>query len=230
MVKVARADLYLKVGMYLDQWADLIIDGSRNSHLTVVDCSDGIQRLQVPSGKVDASMGDVHPQGNPHYQLDPANGAIMAGNILEGLKKVDPKNSQAFQEGYDKFKAELGTKMAEWTQKAALLKGMKIVCFHDDWPYFAQRFGLDVVGFIEPKPGLEPTASHTEELINLIKDRKIGVIAIDPYYSDRVPNSIAAATGARVVVLPSSVGAAPGITTYFDLFDAIIAKLLGQNS
>jgi ABC-type Zn uptake system ZnuABC Zn-binding protein ZnuA len=230
MVKVARADLYLKVGMYLDQWADLIIDGSRNDHLIIVDCSQGIDRLQVPTGKVDASLGDVHPLGNPHYALDPANGLVISDNILEGLKKVDPKNSQLYEAGFTQFKTQMQAKMAEWDKLAAPLKGLQVVCFHDDWVYFEKRFGLDVVGYIEPKPGIEPTPSHTHDLIEMMKDRKVRLIAIDPYYSDRVPNSVASATGAKVVVLPSSVGAAPGINSYFDLFEAIITKLIGQNS
>jgi ABC-type Zn uptake system ZnuABC Zn-binding protein ZnuA len=225
MIKVARANLYLKVGMGLDQWADPIIDGSRNSKLTIVDCSQGVNRLQVPTGKVDASLGDVHPQGNPHYWLDPANGLVIAANIVEGLCKVDPANCQAYRDSYERFISDLKIRFGIWEKRAATLRGSQIVTFHDSWPYFAQAFGLEVVGFIEPKPGIEPTPSHTRELIELMKGRGVKIIGMEPYFSNRVPNSIAAAAGAKVIVLPPSVGGAPEIKDYFELFDTLIAKL-----
>jgi ABC-type Zn uptake system ZnuABC Zn-binding protein ZnuA len=228
MVKVARADLYLKVGLELDFWADPIIDGSRNARLVVVDCSRGIVPLEVPTEKVDASMGDIHPQGNPHYWLDPNNGIVIAKNILDGLIQVNPSKGEAYQEGFRRFQTELDSKISEWNSAAQALKGKEIVTFHNSWPYFARAFGVKIVGFVEPKPGIEPTPSHTAELIELIKTRSISVIGMEPYFSDKVPKSIAAAASARLVVLPPFTGGAPEIDSYFLLFDYLIRILLNE--
>ena len=226
MIKVVRADLYLKVGLELDFWADPIIDGSRNGKLVIVDCSKGIIPLEVPTEKVDALMGDVHAQGNPHYWLDPNNGFQIAMNILNGLIQVDPSNSQVYLEGFNRFESSLTDKIEEWRKRAISLQGKQIVTFHNSWPYFAEAFGMKVVGFVEPKPGIEPTPSHTAELIGLIKALNISIIGKEPYFSDRVPNNIAAATGANVVILPPSVGGVADIDSYFDLFDYLIEALL----
>jgi ABC-type Zn uptake system ZnuABC Zn-binding protein ZnuA len=196
MIKVKRADVYLKVGLDLDRWAQKIIDGSRNDAVVVVDCSARIQPLNVPTQKVDASMGDVHPQGNPHYWLDPANGLIVAEMIVEALITVD-----------------------------GALRGLEIVTYHDSWPYFSNAFGLEVVGFVQPKPGIEPTPSHTAEIVDLVKARGVRVIGIEPYFSRRAPETIARASQARVVGLPPSVGGAEGADDYFSLFDTLISTL-----
>jgi len=227
MVMVSRADVYFRIGLGLDFWSLPIIDGSRNGNLKIFDCSKGINVLEKPSGKVDASMGDVHPEGNPHYWLDPANAAIIAENIANGLSQADPANSAVYTANLGKFKSELNAKMSEWRQKAATLKGMEIVTFHESWPYFSEAFGLRVIGFIEPKPGIEPTPSHTAELIELVKHRGVKIIAKEPYFSDRAPNVIASATGAKIVDLPPSVGGAEGADNYFSLIDTIIARLTG---
>ena len=226
MVTVARADVYFKIGLGLDFWAQPIIDGSRNGKLKIYDCSEGINVLEKPAGKVNASMGDVHPEGNPHYWLDPANANIIAANIAAGLSDADPKNGAVYSANLTKFKAELDLKIAEWQKKAAPLKGLEIITFHESWPYFTEAFGLKVVGFIEPKPGIEPTPSHTAELIELVKSKGVKLIGKEPYYSDRSPNVIAKATGAKVIDLPPSVGGADGADDYFSLIDTIINRLL----
>jgi ABC-type Zn uptake system ZnuABC Zn-binding protein ZnuA len=225
MVMVSRADLYLKIGLGLDFWAQPIIDGSRNGKIKVVDCSVGVDVLGKPSGQVNASMGDVHPEGNPHYQLDPANGLIMAYNIEAGLVETDPANSSYYEAGLKKFEDQLQAKIAEWRKAAEPLNGISIVTYHDSWPYFCRAFGLKVVGFIEPKPGIEPTASHTAEVIDQIKSLGVKIIGKEPYFSDRAPNVISSATAAKVVNLPPSVGGADGIDDYFALFEALIARL-----
>jgi ABC-type Zn uptake system ZnuABC Zn-binding protein ZnuA len=225
MVMVSRADLYLKIGLGLDFWAQPIIDGSRNGKLVVVDCSDGVGVLEKPAGKVDASMGDIHPEGNPHYWLDPTNAAIMARNIEKGLTRVDPGNSSAYELGLQKFEGQLRSRMAGWQKAAEPLRGLEIVTYHNSWPYFCKQFGIQVVGFIEPKPGIEPTASHTAEVINMMKARGIKVIGKEPYFSDKAPRVIATATGAKVVDLPPSVGGAGGTGDYFSLIDTLVSRL-----
>jgi zinc/manganese transport system substrate-binding protein len=229
MMKVSKAELYLKVGLGLDFWANPIIDGSRNGRLEVIDCSKGIEVLEKPTTKVDASMGDVHPEGNPHYWLDPANGLVIAQNIVSGLIKVDPDNASFYESQLLQFEQKLSQKQKEWSEKAQSLKGLKMVTYHESWPYFASRFGIDVVGFVEPKPGIEPTPSHTAQLIQQIKNQNIKIIGKEPYFSDRAPKAISRATGALVVDLPPSVGGVPEARDYFALFDYLLDALLNAS-
>jgi ABC-type Zn uptake system ZnuABC Zn-binding protein ZnuA len=226
MVRVQKAQVYLLVGMDLDRWAFPIIDGSRNSKLVVVDCSQGIPPLEVPTRKVDASMGDIHPRGNPHYWLDPDNGAVIASNIAEGLTRVDAANAAVYQSGLERFEARVEEKKVEWKEKAAPLSGLEIITFHNSWPYFCKTFGIDVVGFVEPLPGIEPTPSHTASVIEVVKAKGIRVIGVEPYFSKRTPETIARATGAKIVDFPPSVGGAPGADDYFSLFDVLIDRLM----
>jgi ABC-type Zn uptake system ZnuABC Zn-binding protein ZnuA len=225
MLRVQKAKLYLKLGLDIDRWAAPIIDGSRNGKLVVVDCSKHIQPLEVPTGKVDASMGDLHPRGNPHYWLDPDNGALIAKTIAEALSGVDPAHAAAYQAHLDSFNSELAARKARWAASARALDGLRIVTYHNTWPYFSRAFGVDVVEFVEPLPGIEPTPSHTAQVIDLMKGQNIRVIGVEPYFSRRTPDTIARATGAEIVDLPTSVGGAPGADDYFSLFDVLIERL-----
>lgn len=225
MMRVQKAALYLKLGMDIDRWSGAIIDGSRNGKLVVIDCSQDIVPLEIPTGKVDASHGDVHPRGNPHYWLDPDNGAVIAGTIAEAFTRVDPANANAYRANLEQFKADLAARKARWSESAHALKGMKVVTYHNTWPYFAHAFGIEVEAFVEPLPGIEPTPSHTAQVIDLMKAESIRVIGVEPYFSKRTPESIARATGAAIVDLPPSVGGAPGADDYFSLFDVLIERL-----
>lgn len=225
MIKVKKARIYLKVGLDLDRWADQIIDGSRNGKIVVVDCAQRIAPANVPTGKVDASMGDIHPQGNPHYWLAPENGIIIAEDITNALIRVDSDNAGAYKAGLQHFKQTLAEYEPVWKALAATLAGQPIVTYHDTWPYFANAFGIEIAGFVEPKPGVEPTPSHTATLVKMIKARDIHVIGIEPYFSRRTPDTISRETGARVVTLPPSVGGAPGANDYFSLFDVLLKTL-----
>ena len=226
MLKVSKADIYLRIGLSLDQWAQGVIDGARNPKLIVVDCSKGIEVLDKPSGKVDASMGDLHPEGNPHYWLDPRNGKAIAANIVEALVTVDPANAATYRANLEAFNAQIDTKWIEWEQEAAGLQGAEVITYHSTFAYLAHAFGFSVVGFIEPKPGIEPTAAHNSELIDLIKSRHIKAILRDPYYTARAPDAIARATGATVYEAPSSVGGTIEARDYVSLFDALVGILV----
>jgi ABC-type Zn uptake system ZnuABC Zn-binding protein ZnuA len=222
MVRVRRAKLYVKVGMSLDYWAQQIIDGSRNSKLVVVDASTRLpreSRLEVPTGKLDASMGDVHPDGNPHYWLDPANGAFIAEAVAEGLSRADPSRSEEWQAGLARFKAELGRRIAGWKAEAAALQGLRIITYHRSWPYFARAFGITVVDQLEPKPGVKPSPSHVASLIGKVKGLDVACVAFEPYFEHKTPEMIARETGIPAITLPPSVGGVPEVTTYFELFD-----------
>lgn len=225
MVRVQKAKLYLKLGLDIDRWAAPIIDGSRNNKLVVVDCSQDIAPMEIPTGRIDASMGDVHPRGNPHYWLDPDNGAVIANTIADALTDADPANAAAYQANLESFKTELASHKTAWEEKARPLKGLKIVTYHNSWPYFCRAFGLDVEDFVEPLPGIEPTPSHTAHVIELVKAHNIRVIGVEPYFSMRTPETIARATGAKVVALPPSVEGDPRAKDYFSLFDVLIDRL-----
>jgi len=226
MMKVARADVYLKVGLDLDRWANEIIDGSRNGKLVVVDCSQNIDPLQRPTTKVDASMGDIHPRGNPHYWLDPANGLIVAEMITNALAEVDGDNFMYYAERLEEFQKRYERKENDWLAQAADLEGLEIITFHNSWPYFTQAFGINVAGFVEPKPGINPTPSHTAKIIEMVKAKGIKIIGVEPYFSRRTPDMIARMTSAAVITLPPSVGGAEGAEDYFSLFDTIFDTLI----
>jgi ABC-type Zn uptake system ZnuABC Zn-binding protein ZnuA len=222
MVRVRRAKLYVKVGMSLDYWAQQIIDGSRNARLIVVDASAGLpreQRLEVPTGKVDASMGDVHPDGNPHYWLDPANGVFIAEAIAEGLGRAYPERSKDWQAGLARFEAELERRIAGWKAEAAPLQGMRIITYHRSWSYFARAFGITVVDHLEPKPGVKPSPSHVASLIGKVQGHDVALVAFEPYFERKTPEMLSRETGIPAITLPPSVGGVPEVKTYFDLFE-----------
>jgi zinc/manganese transport system substrate-binding protein len=229
MAKAARASLFLKCGLALDQWADAIIDGSRNNNLMVIDCSSGINVLEKPTGKVDASKGDVHPFGNPHYWLDPSNGVVIAQNILEGLKKVDQPNSAVYTANFEKFKSECNLKIALWKGILKPLEGKKIISYHSSWVYFAAAFGLTISGMVEPFPGIPPSGNHLAVLVDLIKKEQCAFLIQEPYFPGDAPNFLNRQTAIPIVKCsPACADVKP--TAYFSHFDTIInqiAKLAG---
>jgi len=217
MFKVRRADVYLKVGMELDQWADQIIAGSRNRKLQVIDCSANINPVEVPTGKVDASMGDIHPHGNPHYWLNPENGREVARTIAASLIARDPAHADLFQKNLAEFEASLTTLEAIWDVDYADLRGQSLIYYHNTWPYFNQYFGLTSSAFVEPKPGIMPTPNHLDNLIHLIQGQNISVIAMEPYFSRTAPEFLARKTGVTIVQLAQSVGARKGVDSYQEM-------------
>jgi len=224
MIKVSRAAVYLKVGLALDQWSDAIIDGSRNSKLYAVDCSAGIPVLQKPTGKVDASMGDVHPEGNPHYWLDPSNGIIIANNILAALKKVDSANSSYYEKNYENFTNDAEKRIDVWKSKMSKLAGQKIICYHSSWVYFASAFGLNIAGNVEPLPGIPPTGKHLSELISTIKSNSIKILLQETYFPDQSPKFLNRQTGIKVYKFdPSCNGTMP--EDYWKHFEEIVNQI-----
>jgi zinc/manganese transport system substrate-binding protein len=226
MIKVSRVAVFLKAGLALDQWADAIIEGSRNSDLLVEDCSGGIDVLDKPTGKVDASLGDVHPQGNPHYWLDPANGPVIASHVRAALSKADPKHADLYAANEKKFDEECAKRNQDWHARLAGLKGTAIVTYHSSWAYFAKAFDLRIVGFVEPFPGIPPTAKHLQELVGKIKADNAKILIQEPYYGDSDPQFLARETGIKVYrFTPSCEGV--GADDYLKHFDIIVAGLAG---
>ena len=230
MVKVRKADIYFMVGMELDLWAQQIIDGSRNRKVMVVDCSVEINKMEVPTGQIDASMGDIHRFGNPHYWLDPENGKLIARMVAEKLINHDSKNAEQYQSNLTQFENDLNSAISIWTKRFSDLRNKNIIFYHNSWPYFSTRFGLITVGFLEPKPGITPSPSQLNQVINQIKENEIEVIASESYFSDRAPKFIESKTNVITVKLAQSVGAIEGADTYINLFETnllILAKAYG---
>ncbi|OGU78695.1 MAG: hypothetical protein A2254_00780 [Ignavibacteria bacterium RIFOXYA2_FULL_35_9] len=225
MLKLRNANLVFKIGLGLEIWLQQIIDGSRNDKLKLIDLSTDIKKKDVPTGKIDASQGDIHPNGNPHYWLDPENAKIMARNIFEVLAVESPQDENYFKKNLNDYISKLDAKIGEWKSKLASSQGRSIITFHKSWIYFADRFGIRVVGQVEPKPGIPPTPSHNAELISGIKKSEIKIILMENYYSDNAPNQLARSTGAKVIKVANSVYGQPGINSYIQMMDSIINSL-----
>jgi zinc/manganese transport system substrate-binding protein len=224
MAKVSKASIYLKSGLGLDQWSDAIIDGSRNNKIVIVDCSNGVSVLEKPTGKVDASLGDVHPFGNPHYWLNPENGIVIGLNIETELQKVDPANAAFYSERFAQFKKECLDKMTNWKEKLQALKGAKIITYHSSWAYFAEAFGFEITAKVEPFPGIPPTGNHLADLVSIIKKEKAAFLIQEPYFSDDAPRFLNRQTAIPVFkCAPSCSDVTP--SSYFDHFEGIVNQL-----
>lgn len=225
LLKLRHADLLIVVGLQLEiGWLPPLITQSGNPRIQVgapgyVDASQFAEILEKPTGVVTRAMGDVHPLGNPHYWLDPENGRRLARGIAEKLGELDPTDSSFFQARFQDFDKRLGTAEQKWDAEMAAFRGRKVVTYHNSFPNFAKHFNLDVIGYVEPRPGIPPTPSHTLELIELMKRENCKVVLVEPYFDLKTPNSIGAATGAKVVVYLPSVAGEKQVTNYFELFD-----------
>ncbi len=229
MVRVSRAKLYLKVGMFLDQWADQIIDGSHNGDVTIVDCSKGIRALEVPTTRPNASMGDVHPNGNPHYWLDPRNGGIVARTIAEALAKTDPGHADEYRARAETFAGDCEAAAQRGQGAVAAMPVREVLTYHQSWTYLADAFGFTVAGTVEPVPGIPPTAKHLQELVALIREHKVPVLLYEPYFGDDAGQFLERQTGIRVEqVSPSCDDVAP--TSYLAHFDRIVNMFGGLGS
>jgi ABC-type Zn uptake system ZnuABC Zn-binding protein ZnuA len=173
----------------------------------------------------DRAMGDVHPLGNPHYWLDPENGRAMARGIAQRLEALDPDGKATYEANLASFEKTLSEHEATWAKQLAPLAGQPLITFHKSWLYFAERYKIDVVGYVEPKPGIQPTAEHTVEVIQIARAKNVKAILMENYYDRRSPDQVAAHSNAKVVVVPSMVGGDAKIQTYIDLFDNIANEL-----
>ena len=223
--KLNKADLLIAVGRELEiGWLPPLITQSRNAKLQTggvayLDASLNVRILDVPAGLITRAMGDVHPQGNPHYWLDPGNGRRIAQTIQKKLSEMSPGDAAYFAGRYADFDRRLAEVEKRWDSQMAPYKGLKIVTYHRSWPNFAERFGLDVVGYIEPRPGIPPSPGHTLDLIREIRRLGVKVMFVEPYFDLKTPNAVSRDTGARVLVMAPSVGAEKEITDYIKLFD-----------
>lgn len=225
ILKLAKADLLVVVGRELEiGWLPPLIQQSRNAKIQpgadgYLDASLTVKILEIPQGQITRAMGDVHPLGNPHYWLDPGNGRRVAQVLRDRFAKMSPADAAYFASRYADFDKRLAEAEKRWDSLMAPYKGLKVVTYHRSWPNFCERFGLNVVGYVEPKPGIPPSPSHTLELIAEMKRLSVKIIVVEPYFDLKTPNSIARETGAKVLVLAPSVGAESPLTDYLKLFD-----------
>jgi zinc/manganese transport system substrate-binding protein len=225
LLKLQKADALIQVGLQLEiGWLPPLITQSRNPRIQpgapgYLDVSRYAEILEIPTGEITRAMGDVHPLGNPHYWLDPENGRRIAKGITDKLSELQREDAGYFAQRYEDFGRRLTEAEKRWDQMAAPVKGVEAITYHNSWPNFAKRFGIRVVGYVEPKPGIPPTPRHTLEVINLVKQDKVPLILVEPYFDLKTPNAIGAETGASVLELLPSVGGAPEVTNYFQLFD-----------
>jgi zinc/manganese transport system substrate-binding protein len=231
LLKLRNADLLVLVGLELEiGWLPPLITQSGNGKIQpggqgYLDASQFAEILEIPGGNVTRAEGDVHPLGNPHYWLDPNNGRRIAKGIAAKLSALDPGDQAYFQQREQDFEKRLADADKKWMTQMAPYRGRKVVTYHRSWPNFAKHFGLDVIGYIEPRPGIPPTPSHTIELVNQMKREGVKIQLIEPYFDLKTPNSIASMVNGKVVVMMPSVGGKPEITDYFKLFDYDIAQL-----
>ena len=231
IIKLSRADMFVTVGLDLETgWSPQLLSSSRNPKIQkgsngYVDASIGVILLQVPSS-INRGEGDIHIYGNPHYWLDPVNGKQIAKNICDGLEKISPENKAFFEANLNAFNTKIDLKLKEWTMKISPYKGAKIIAYHNEWCYFEQRFGLVIVDFMEPKPGIPPTPTQLVKIISEVKRNAIKLIISSPYFTTSSSDVVSQQTGAKTIVLGTSVGAFDTIKDYFDLFDYNIDKLI----
>lgn len=231
IIKLSKAEMFVTVGLDLETgWSPQLLSSSRNPKIQkgsngYVDASVGVALLQVPS-TINRGEGDIHIYGNPHYWLDPLNGKQIARNICNCLENISPENKAFFEANLAAFNDKIDTKLKEWTTKMSIYNGTKIIAYHNEWVYFEQRFGLKIIDFMEPKPGIPPTPSQLVKIISEIKSNQIRVIISSPYFTTSSSDVVSGQTGAKAIVLATSVGAFETIKDYFDLFDYNIDKLI----
>jgi zinc/manganese transport system substrate-binding protein len=224
IISLSNADMFVTIGLDLETgWSPQLLASSRNTKIQkgsagYVDASEGIGLQQVPTS-ANRAEGDIHIFGNPHYWLDPLNGKVIARNIANGLERVDPADKAIFEANLSTFYKNIDAKLKDWEAKMAPFKGAKIIAYHNEWVYFEKRFGLQIVDFMEPKPGIPPTPSQLVKVINEVKSNGIKAIITSPYFSTSSSDVVAKQTGVKVLTLATSTGAFPSVKDYYDVFD-----------
>jgi len=230
IVTLNRADALIEGGAELELgWLPPLLENSRNSKIAAgapgrIVASEGIKMLEVPTS-FDRSKGDVHSLGNPHFLIDPVNVKIIARNMANHFSQIDPKNAATYSGNLARFTTKLDAKYADWQRQLAPYRGAKIVTYHKDFVYLADRFGLSIVAELEPKPGIAPSPAHLAQVIGKMKAANAKVILVQPYQNRRTAETVARQTGAVVLDAPQQPGAAKNTTTYFDMMDNLVRTL-----
>jgi zinc/manganese transport system substrate-binding protein len=231
VMKLRSADLLIIGGLDVDVWIQSMIDASRNPKITFaavgyVDPSDGVRPIQVPKGRIDGAMGDVHPYGNPHYWFTQENIHIAVENITKGLSRVSPKDSEFFEQNKEAYLRKVDEAYDTLRKKLAPFKGTKIVQYHQSWDYFCTEFGLEIVGSLEPKPGIPPSPAHLAQVVSTAKREGAKIMLIEPYYPKRPVQFVASKTGTKVLRLPLYLGGKKGVDTYLENLTYIVDQIV----
>src|SRR5438105_10851999 len=232
IVTLNRADALIEGGAELELgWLPPLLENARNGKIGAgapgrIVASEGIRLLEIPTS-FDRSKGDVHSLGNPHFMVDPPNAKIVARNIAEHFAEIDPKSAAIYRANLAKFDAKLDAKLTGWQKQLAAYRGAKIVTYHNDFIYFAERFGLTIVDELEPKPGIAPSPAHLAQVIGKMKATGAKVILVQPFQNRKTAETVARQTGAAVVDSPQQPGALSTTPTYFDMVDNLVNTLAG---
>jgi len=230
-VALHRADVVVRVGLDLEiGWLPILVTESRNGNIQPgqlgdIDTSTFIEVMDIPTTQVTRAMGDIHPRGNPHFWIPPVNAVRIAKGISERLKQLRPGDRDYFDAQFEKFLADIKSKASRWDAEAKPLAGLKIVSYHKSWTYVSRWLKLQEEGYVEIKPGIPPSPDHLLRLISLMKADKVSALLMEDYYNRGIAEEVAAQTGAKLIPMPSDVGARPEIKTYFDLVDAMLRNL-----
>ncbi len=232
MTKLAKADLVIANGLGLEiGWLPNLIRGARNPKLNpggagYMELGLLVRPLEVPAGEVTRAMGDVHPEGNPHFTLDPERAAALAAPLAEKLGRLAPEAKTRFSERAVAFAKSTREKLKGWAERVAKLPTRKVVTYHSSLSYFADRFGLDVVGYLEPKPGIPPSAAHVLEVIAAMKRERVKIVLVDNYFDPKIADRVAKGVpGARVEAVGIAVESASGLNTLADVTEGLISAL-----
>ena len=224
-------DLLTYTGLELEVgWLPLLIQGARNPKVIPgasghLNAAHGIHVLEVPTGEVDRTMGDIHPEGNPHYMLDPRNGLVVAETIAIRLGELVPGEAAVFDRNLEQFRQELGDEIGQWEKRMKDFRGYKLVAYHKQWEYLTDWLGLEVVDYVEDKAGIPPNPRHIAKLVTRIPVEGVEVVVCANYVDPAQVRRVAEKTGVEVAVLPISVDGEEGIETYADLFEVIVTRL-----
>ncbi|MBA3341816.1 MAG: zinc ABC transporter substrate-binding protein [Gemmatimonadaceae bacterium] len=231
VLQLRNADVWAFVGLGLEVgWMPLLLDGARNPRIRpgatgYVDVSRSVRLLDIPAGDVDRSQGDVHPLGNPHYWLHPENGRRIARMFQQKFSELDPKNAASYAANERAFETRLDAAERGWRPSLSMIAGKPVAAWHTSWRYFADYTKMNIVGFMEPKPGVPPSPAHLAGLIQTMKRTGAKIIIMEPFYSRKTADFVASKSGAKVLVLPPSVGGVRGVNDYVALMKSDIEKV-----
>jgi zinc/manganese transport system substrate-binding protein len=230
VVQLRTADVLIDGGAELEiGWLPPLLQNARNPKIEVgkpgrVQASQGVRLMNVPTN-VTRAAGDVHALGNPHFMVDPIIAKTVAQHIAQSYSAIDAANAASYDANYKKFEATINAKLQEWGAALLPFKGQNVVAYHDSWPYFAHRFGVNIDIFLEPKPGIPPSPSHLVEVIAQMKAKNVKVIIVEPYHDRKIAEKAASATGAKVVDFSQFPGGIPETESYVKLIDKLVASL-----
>ncbi|HKA86733.1 MAG TPA: metal ABC transporter substrate-binding protein [Haliangiales bacterium] len=230
VIDVNAADLLIAVGLELEiGWLPVLQTSARNPKIMVggpgfLDCSRFVKLMDIPDRPVDRSQGDIHPGGNPHYLHDPRAVALVAQGIAAKLGEIDPANAPAYQKNAAAFLAQLDAARGRWEARMARYRGAPIVQYHRSWVYMVDWLGLTTIEYVEPKPGIPPTATHVARVLVLAREKKVKAILQESFYPDATSEVLAQKIPTSLVILPGGTNVKGG-QTYVEHMEEIVTAI-----